>query len=201
MQALSHKYAPNKRAFCSWSINLKCTHTIYNTGSIVYLSFLIQRLSPLWYNLSSPYMLTFVELCAVFSAASWCFLSKFGIPCNYAHMAFWADKNISDLISYCWYNPQPMRNDHSIAGTTILQTTPEDADSTQFYWWLDKSGGKGSSLDFKTFRCSTPSSVGSHERKSRFTFPTLPFMATDWRWCWTPKRLEVQTTTFTTGFV
>ena len=27
------------------------------------------------------------------------------------------------LISYCWYNPQPMRNDHSIAGTTILQTT------------------------------------------------------------------------------
>ena len=48
-------------------------------------------------------------------------------------------------------------------------TTPEDADSTQFYWWLDKSGGKGSSLDFKTFRCSTPSSVGSHERKSRLT--------------------------------
>ena len=47
-------------------------------------------------------------------------------------------------------------------------TTLEDADSTQFYWWLDKSGGKGSSLDFKTFRCSTPSSVGSHERKSRF---------------------------------
>ena len=46
-------------------------------------------------------------------------------------------------------------------------TTLEDADSTQFYWWLDKSGGKGSSLDFKTFRCSTPSSVGSHERKSR----------------------------------
>ena len=80
-------------------------------------------------------------------------------------------------------------------------TTLEDADSTQFYWWLDKSGGKGSSLDFKTFRCSTPSSVGSHERKSRFVKPTFPFMATDWRWCWTPKRLEVQTTTFTTGFV
>ena len=36
------------------------------------------------------------------------------------------------LISYCWYNPQPMRNDHSIAGTTILQTTLEDADNTQF---------------------------------------------------------------------
>ena len=69
-----------------------------------------------------------------------------------------------DFISYCWYNPQPMRNDHSIAGTTILQTTLEDADSTQYYWWLDKSGSKGSSLDFKTFRCSTPSSVGSHER-------------------------------------
>ena len=77
-------------------------------------------------------------------------------------------KSYRDLISSCWYNPQPMRNDHSIAGTTILQTTLEDADSTQFYWWLDKSGGKGSSLDFKTFRCSTPSSVGSHERKSRY---------------------------------
>ena len=25
-----------------------------------------------------------------------------------------------------------MRNDHSIAGTTILQTTLEDADNTQF---------------------------------------------------------------------
>ena len=36
------------------------------------------------------------------------------------------------LISYCWYNPQPMRNDHSIAGTTILQTTLEDACNTQF---------------------------------------------------------------------
>ena len=39
------------------------------------------------------------------------------------------------LTSYCWYNPQPMRNDHSIAGTTILQTTLKDADDTQFYWW------------------------------------------------------------------
>ena len=75
----------------------------------------------------------------------------------YTHLFF------RDLISYCWYNPQPMRNDHSIAGTTILQTTLEDADSTQFYWWLDKSGGKGSRMDFKTFRCSTPSSFGSHE--------------------------------------
>ena len=26
-------------------------------------------------------------------------------------------------------------------------------------------------------------------------------MATDWRWCWTPKRLKVQLPTFTTGFV
>ena len=43
---------------------------IYNTGSIFYLSFLAQRLSPLWYNLSSLYLLTFVELSAVFSAAS-----------------------------------------------------------------------------------------------------------------------------------
>ena len=38
------------------------------------------------------------------------------------------------LVSYCWFNPQPMRKDHSIAGTTILQRTPEDADITQFYW-------------------------------------------------------------------
>ena len=45
---------------------------IYNTGSIVYLSFLAQRLSLLWYNLSSLYLLTFVELSAVFSAASRC---------------------------------------------------------------------------------------------------------------------------------
>ena len=27
------------------------------------------------------------------------------------------------------------------------------------------------------------------------------FMATDWRWCWTPKRLKVHLPTFTTGFV
>ena len=27
-----------------------------------------------------------------------------------------------------------MRNDHSIAGTTILQTTLEDADNTQFFF-------------------------------------------------------------------
>ena len=73
-------------------------------------------------------------------------------------------------------------------------------------------------MDFKTFRCSTPPSVCSHERKSRFTYfsfhgyrltmdntivglPTFPFMATDWRWCWTPKRLKVHLPTFTTGFV
>ena len=31
--------------------------------------------------------------------------------------------------------------------------------------------------------------------------PTFPFMATDWRWCWKPKRLKVQLPTFTTGFV
>ena len=31
--------------------------------------------------------------------------------------------------------------------------------------------------------------------------PTFPFMATDWRWCWTPKRLKVHLPTFTTGFV
>ena len=47
----------------------------------------------------------------------------------YTHLFF------RGLISYCWYNPQPMRNDHSIAGTTILQTTLEDADNTQCYWW------------------------------------------------------------------
>ena len=54
-------------------------------------------------------------------------------------------------------------------------------------------------MDFKTFRCSTPSSVSSQERKS--SKPTFPFLATDWRWCWTPKRLEVHLPTFTTGFV
>ena len=54
-------------------------------------------------------------------------------------------------------------------------------------------------MDFKTFRCSTPSSVSSHERK--VGKPTFPFMATDWRWCWTPKRLKVRLPTFTTGFV
>ena len=36
----------------------------------------------------------------------------------------------------------------------------------------------------------------SFQKKS----PTFPFMATDWRWCWTPKRLKVQLPTFTTGF-
>ena len=44
MHALSHKYSPNKWVFCSWPI--KCTHTIYNTGSIFYLSFLVSRLYP-----------------------------------------------------------------------------------------------------------------------------------------------------------
>ena len=38
-------------------------------------------------------------------------------------------------LMHLWSNPQPMRNDHSIAGTTILQTTLKDADDTQFYWW------------------------------------------------------------------
>ena len=37
-----------------------------------------------------------------------------------------------------------------------------------------------------------------HVTKSK---PTSPFMATDWRWCWTPKRLKVHLPTFTTGFV
>ena len=55
------------------------------------------------------------------------------------------------IISYCWYNPQPMRNDHSIAGTTILQKTLEDADNTQFYWWYDKSGGKVGSWTSRRF--------------------------------------------------
>ena len=35
-----------------------------------------------------------------------------------------------------------MQNDHSISGTTILQTTLEDADNTQFLLMVDKSGGK-----------------------------------------------------------
>ena len=39
---------------------------------------------------------------------------------TYTHIFF------RGLISYCWYNPQPMRNDHSIAGTTIAGTTNRD---------------------------------------------------------------------------
>ena len=37
--------------------------------------------------------------------------------------------------------------------------------------------------------------------RSLWVKPTFPFMATDWRWCWTPKRLKVHLPTFTTGFV
>ena len=111
----------------------------------------------------------------------------------YTHLFF------RDLISYCWYNPQPMRNDHSVAGTTILQTTLEDADSTQFHWWLDKSGGKGSSWTSRRFgvqhhrqSVAMEGKVGSTTELNSVVEPTFPFMATDWRWCWTPKRLEVQ---------
>ena len=72
-----------------------------------------------------------------------------------------AAKWLNGLVSYCWFNPQPKRKDHSIAGTTIRQTTIENAYNTQVYWQYDKSGDK-------TFRCSTPSSVISHEQKSKF---------------------------------
>ena len=59
-----------------------------------------------------------------------------------------------------------MRKDHSITGTTILQTTLEDAENTQF---ID---GKTNPvvkvvIGLKTFRCSTPSSISSHEGESR----------------------------------
>ena len=47
-----------------------------------------------------------------------------------------------NLMSFCWYNPQPMQKNYSITGTTILQTTLEDADNTQFYRWYEKSCGK-----------------------------------------------------------
>ena len=60
-------------------------------------------------------------------------------------------RDTASLISYCWYNPQPMRKDHSIAGTTILQTTLEGADNTQFHWWLDKCGGKGGNWTSRRF--------------------------------------------------
>ena len=53
--------------------------------------------------------------------------------CRFAIFEENAMQLIAGLISYCWYNPQPMRNDHSIAGTTILETTLEDADNTQFF--------------------------------------------------------------------
>ena len=48
------------------------------------------------------------------------------------------------LISYCWYNPQPMRNDHSIAGTTILQTTLTGISPP--LWIVEYSGGETSTL-------------------------------------------------------
>ena len=43
-------------------------------------------------------------------------------PLSRSHLTE-AKRRVRILISYCWYNPQPMRKDHSIAGTTILQTT------------------------------------------------------------------------------
>ena len=49
------------------------------------------------------------------------------MPLNILHASFFRG-----LISYCWYNQQPMQKYHSIAGTTILQTTQEDADNAQF---------------------------------------------------------------------
>ena len=36
-------------------------------------------------------------------------------------------------------------------------------------------------MDFKTFRCSTPSSVSSHERKSRFELRVLKNKFRDYR--------------------
>ena len=50
------------------------------------------------------------------------------MPVNTLHASFFLRFNQLLLIQ-----PTPMRNEHSIAGTTILQTTLEDADSTQFY--------------------------------------------------------------------
>ena len=44
-----------------------------------------------------------------------------------------------------------MRNDRSIAGTTILLTTLEDADNTPFFLRLDKFGSKGSSWSYRRF--------------------------------------------------
>ena len=55
---------------------------------------------------------------------------------------------------------------------------------------VDKSGGKGSSLDFKTFRCSTPSSV------CRIWLGMIPTRASfrGYHWCfsWTEALIEVK---------
>ena len=62
--------------------------------------------------------------------ASWS-LAPFNRNANYAGDN-WKIYYLNGLICFCWYNPQPMWKDHSISGTTILQTTLEDADNTQF---------------------------------------------------------------------
>ena len=73
-----------------------------------------------------------------------------------------------------------MRNDHSIAGTTILQTTLEDADNTQFF--ID---GKTNPV-VKVGRWTSRRFGVQHHRQSVARKgkvgrkPTFPFLATDW---------------------
>ena len=49
-----------------------------------------------------------------------------------------------------------------------------------------------SKLNTKSAASESPFSV----KLSPPTKPTFPFMATDWRWCWTPKRLKAPSTNF-----
>ena len=69
-------------------------------------------------------------ICLLQTVASWLFRPVGPHQCIAESVAGWA----RDLVSYCWSNRQPLRKDHSIAGTTIPQTTKEDADNTHVYW-------------------------------------------------------------------
>ena len=63
-----------------------------------------------------------------------------------------------DLVSFWWFDPQAMWRNYSIAGTTILQTTLEDADKTQFIDGMTNPLRKVV-VGLKAFRYSTPSRV------------------------------------------
>ena len=67
-----------------------------------------------------------------------------------------------------------MRKDHSITGTTILQTTIEDADNTRLYGWYDKSIDKGSHWTLRRF------GVQHHRQSDRRPIGITPPMEDLW---------------------